>query len=146
MIRSNFSLRMKLSYFLNNELESIVIDKINKIYDIYPFKLQLWYDDGEISPSDLKGFLDRYEKILHYKTTITVGNIHRINEFTWFNIVHKKDILLNYPFRFQYWFTGNSDFIGLMNGLDEFKDCISFITTPKPKKFNRPKRKQKRND
>lgn len=147
MIGSNFSLRMKLSYFINTENESAVINKINEIYDVYPFKLQLWYDEGEVTPLDLKGFLERYEKILHYKTTITANNTYKINEFTWFNIVHKKDIITEFPFRFQYWFTGPSNFDGLMDGLTEFKDCVSFVTAPKPPKpSQQQKRKQKRND
>jgi len=137
---------MKLSYFINTENESDVIDKINEIYGLYPFKLQLWYDEGEVAPSDLKGFLERYEKILHYKTTITVGNTHKINEFTWFNITHKRDILLESPLRFQYWFTGSSAFDGLMDGLEEFKSCVTFVTSPKPQKSHQPVRKQKRND
>ncbi len=34
------------------------------------FKLQLWYDEGEVKPAELKSFIEKYESILHYKTTI----------------------------------------------------------------------------
>ena len=40
-----YALRIKLSDFLNDPLEQLVVDKIHDIYKIHTFKLQLWYDD-----------------------------------------------------------------------------------------------------
>jgi len=139
-------MRTKLSYFLNTDIEHSVIDKINEVYDIHPFKLQLWYDEGDITSKDLKGFLERYEKILHYKTTIKVGNYTERGDFTWFNMTHVKDITPELNYRFQYYFTGTSEVEGILDGLSEFKDTIEFVSNPKPSKQQQVKRKQKRND
>ena len=65
-----YALRLKLSDFINDPLESSVVDKIHEIYKIQNFKLQLWYDDGEVTAKGLKSFIEKYERILHYKTTI----------------------------------------------------------------------------
>jgi len=65
-----YALRIKLSDFLNDPLEHLVVDKIHEIYKIHTFKLQLWYDEGEVAAKDLKSFIEKYESILHYKTTI----------------------------------------------------------------------------
>ena len=65
-----YALRIKLSDFLNDPLEQLVVDKIHDIYKIHTFKLQLWYDDDEVTAKDLKSFIEKYESLLHYKTTI----------------------------------------------------------------------------
>ena len=52
-----YALRLKLSDFINDPLESSVVDKIHEIYNICTFKLQLWYDEGEITAKDLKSFI-----------------------------------------------------------------------------------------
>ena len=142
-----FALRIKLSDFLNDPMGHLVIDKIHEIYKIQDFKLQLWYDEGEITPADLKSFIEKYEKILHYKTTIRPNRSRDFAQFTWYNIIHDDDKEEQYPCRFQYeygsgWRTG-----GVLNGLEEFRDCLKFVTSPKPSRDDRPpKRKQKRND
>ena len=51
-----YALRIKLSDFINDKMESSVIDKINEINKVRTFKLQLWYDEGEVKVSDLKSF------------------------------------------------------------------------------------------
>ena len=61
-----YALRIKLSDFINDPLESSVIDKINEINKVRTFKLQLWYDEGEVKVSDLKSFMEKYESLLHY--------------------------------------------------------------------------------
>ena len=56
-----YALRIKLSDFLNDPLEHLVVDKINEVNEVRTFKLQLWYDEGEASSSDLKSFMEKYE-------------------------------------------------------------------------------------
>ncbi len=54
-----YALRLKLSDFLNDPLEHSVVDKIHEIYNIQNFKLQLWYDEGEVTAKDLKSFIEK---------------------------------------------------------------------------------------
>ena len=82
-----YALRLKLSDFLNDPLEHLVVEKIHDIYKIQDFKLQLWYDDDEVTAKDLKLFIEKYERILHYKTTIRPNRIRDFAQFTWYNII-----------------------------------------------------------
>jgi hypothetical protein len=142
-----YALRLKLSDFLNDPLEHLVVDKIHEIYKIHTFKLQLWYDEGDVSSSGLKSFIKKYESILHYKTTIRPNRDNDHAQFTWYNIIHKDDKDLKYPCRFQYEHESGWKLGGAMNGLEQFKSCLEFVTSPKPSRDDRPpKRKQKRND
>ena len=142
-----YALRLKLSDFLNDPLESLVVDKIHEIYKIQNFKLQLWYDDGEVTAKDLKSFIEKYERILHYKTTIRPNRDADHAQFTWYNIIHKDDKDTKYPCRFQYIHGSGWKLSGVLNGLEEFSGCLKFVTSPKPSRDDRPpKRKQKRND
>ena len=92
-----YALRIKLSDFINDPLEHLVVDKINEANEVRTFKLQLWYDDGEVTAKDLKSFIEKYESLLHYKTTIRPnrGNDHA--QFTWYNIIHNDDKEQKYP-------------------------------------------------
>ena len=142
-----YALRIKLSDFLNDPLEHLVVDKINEINNVRTFKLQLWYDDGEVTAKDLKSFIEKYESLLHYKTTIRPNRDNDHAQFTWYNIIHKDDKDLKYPCRFQYEHESGWKLGGAMNGLEQFKSCLEFVTSPKPSRDDRPpKRKQKRND
>ena len=142
-----YALRIKLSDFLNDPLEHLVVDKIHEIYKIHTFKLQLWYDEGEVAAKDLKSFIEKYESILHYKTTIRPNRSADHAQFTWYNIVHDEDKDAKYPCRFQYEHDNGWKLSGVLNGLEQFRDCLKFVTSPKPSRDDRPpKRKQKRND
>ena len=141
-----YALRLKLSDFLNDPLESLVVDKIHEIYKIHTFKLQLWYDEGEVKPADLKSFMEKYESLLHYKTTIRPNRERDFAQFTWYNIVHKDDHDIKYPCRFQYEHNSGWKPGGVLNGLDQFREALKFVTSPKPSRQEKPKRKQKRND
>ena len=142
-----YALRIKLSDFLNDPLEHLVVDKIHEIYKIHTFKLQLWYDEGEVAAKDLKSFIEKYESILHYKTTIRPNRSADHAQFTWYNIVHDEDKDAKYPCRFQYEHDNGWKLSGVLNGLEQFRDCLKFVTSPKPSREDRPpKRKQKRND
>ena len=142
-----YALRIKLSDFINDPLESLVIDKIHEVYKVHTFKLQLWYDEGEVSASGLKSFIKKYESILHYKTTIRPNRDNDHAQFTWYNIIHNDDKDPKYPCRFQYEHQSGWKLGGVLNGLEQFRDCLKFVTSPKPPKpEHQVKRKQKRND
>ena len=142
-----YALRIKLSDFLKDPLEHLVVDKIHEIYKIHTFKLQLWYDEGEVKPAELKSFIKKYERILHYKTTIRPNRDADYAQFTWYNIIHGEDKDVMYPCRFQYEHDNGWKLSGVLNGLEQFRDCLKFVTSPKPSRDDRPpKRKQKRND
>ena len=142
-----YALRLKLSDFLNDPLEHLVVDKIHEIYKIHTFKLQLWYDEGEVAAKDLKSFIEKYESILHYKTTIRPNRVADHAQFTWYNIIHGDDKDIKYPCRFQYEHESGWKLGGVLNGLEQFRETLKFITSPKPSRDDRPpKRKQKRND
>ena len=142
-----YTLRIKLSDFINDPLEHLVVDKIHEVYKVHTFKLQLWYDEGEVSPSGLKSFIKKYESILHYKTTIRPNRDADHAQFTWYNIIHGEDKDVKYPCRFQYVHDTGWRLSGVLKGLEQFRDCLKFVTSPKPSREDRPpKRKQKRND
>jgi len=141
-----YALRLKLSDFLNDTLEHLVVEKIHEIYKIHTFKLQLWYDEGEVKPADLKSFMEKYESLLHYKTTIRPNRERDFAQFTWYNIVHKDDHDIKYPCRFQYEHNSGWKPGGVLSGLDQFREALKFVTSPKPSRQEKPKRKQKRND
>ena len=142
-----YALRLKLSDFLNDPLESSVVDKIHEIYKVHTFKLQLWYDEGEVKPAELKSFIKKYERILHYKTTIRPNRDADHAQFTWYNIIHNDDKEQKYPCRFQYEHESGWRLGGVLDGLEQFKETLKFIISPKPSRDDRPpKRKQKRND
>jgi len=142
-----YALRIKLSDFINDPLEHLVIDKINEINSVRTFKLQLWYDEGEVKVGDLKSFMKKYESLLHYKTTIKPNRDSDHAQYTWYNIIHNDDKDAKYPCRFQYEHESGWKLGGVLNGLEQFRETLKFITSPKPPKPDHPiKRKQKRND
>ena len=142
-----YALRLKLSDFLNDPLEHLVVEKIHEIYKVHTFKLQLWYDEGEVKPAELKSFIKKYESILHYKTTIRPNRDSDHAQYTWYNIIHNDDKDEKYPCRFQYIHESGWRLGGVLDGLEQFSDCLKFVTSPKPSREDRPpKRKQKRND
>jgi len=142
-----YTLRLKLSDILNSSLEELVIEKINEANVHHSFKLQLWYDDGEVTSKDLKSFLEKYESLLKYKTTIKPNSEPNRAEFTWYNIIHEDDFNIDYPYRFQYNHSYEDKVFGVIKGIEQFKDTLKFVTSDKPSRDDRPpKRKQKRND
>ena len=141
-----YTLRLKLSDFLKSPLEELVVEKINEANVHHSFKLQLWYNDEDLTPKDLKSFLEKYESLLKYKTTIKPNNEPNRAEFTWYNIIHEDDFKLSYPYRFQYNHSCEDRVLGSLLGLEQFKKTLNFVTSEKPPKQERPVRKQKRND
>ena len=132
------NVRMNLFHFLNKSYEKKVIDKLSVINaDSIVFYLCLWYEDGTVSPEDLKKFLLEYESKLHFKTIIKIDNEIKTNDFIWYDITSRNNANQSERIRFQYIYNRKED---ILKGLDEFHKCAIFCTSEKP-----PKR-QKRND
>ena len=132
------TLRLNLSDFLNKSHEEEVINKLEEIHnDSIVYYLTLWYEDGSISPEDLKRFLVDYESRLHFKTTIKVGDEIKKNDFIWYDIISRKDVNISDRIRFQYTYSSEEHTV---KGLEEFHRCAVFCLSEKPQK------KQKRND
>ncbi len=129
---------MNLSHFLNESFEEQVIEKLHIIHkDSIKYYLTLWYEDGALSPTDVKNFIEKYESRLHFKTNIVVGNNLKSNDFIWFDITDRSNVSDNNRLRFQYIYNNRKD---ILKGLNEYHSCAKFCTSEKP-----PKR-QKRND
>jgi len=131
------NLRMNLSDFIDTTIEAEVMSKLEIIHkDAIKYYLTLWYPDGKIKPTRLKklSILD-YEKSLHLKTNIIVGNDLKPNQFIWFDLTSEGGIANNQS-RFEYVYKNQES---MLVGLDEFHKCAKFCTSEKP-------RKQKRND
>ena len=80
-------LRLRLTDFIDTIIEDWVIDKINEIYKINQFKLHLWYDEDDLTSTQLKNFIENHEKKLHFRTTIKPTSDLDRDEFIWFDIV-----------------------------------------------------------
>ena len=135
---TKLSLRLKLTDFINTEIESEIMEKINNTHNKLRIAvmLYLWFDEGEINSKDLKEFLIRWEDKLSFKTIVTQGSEIKSNDFIWFDIIpDEKSYFKNKRFQFTYSFKEN-----ILNGLQEFYEVAKFTTSEKPSK------KQKRND
>ena len=132
------SLRLKLSDFINTDIEQEVMEKINNIYDELhtAILLYLWFEDGEISSKDLKEFLMKWEDKLSFKTVVKRGHKIKLSDFVWFDIV-PVNILPSFRNRLRYQYIGYNK---ILDGLKQFYNVAKFTTSDKPTK------KQKRND
>ena len=130
--------RMKLSDFIDTDIESDVMEMMDKTHTDLKTTifLNLWYENDEISSGNLKDFLIRWEDKLHFRTKVTQNSEVPHGEFIFYDIVPKgyKD---NQRYRFKYEYVSNSKII---DGLKQLYDCLKFITSDKPNK------RQKRND
>ena len=135
---TKLSLRLKLTDFINTEIESKVMEKINDIHNELHIAvlLNLWFEDGEIKNKDLKEFLMRWEDKLSFKTIVKQGSDIKTNDFIWFDIIPSGlPYTSNKRFQFKY-----SNTNSILNGLQQFYEVAKFTTSEKPIK------KQKRND
>ena len=132
------SLRLKLSDFINTDIEQEVIKKINNIHkELHTtILLYLWFEEGEINSKDLKEFLMKWEDKLLFKTIVKQGFYINTSEFIWFDVIPINTPSSPYK-RFEYQY-GESNKI--LDGLQEFYNVAKFTTSDKPAK------KQKRND
>ena len=134
----SLSLRLKLSDFINTDIEQEVMENINVVHNELHITvlLYLWFEEDEISNKDLKEFLMKWEDKLSFKTIVKQGSKIGSSEFVWFDIVP-----FNIPhsdrtrFRYQY-----VNYNKILDGLQEFYNVVKFTTSDKPAK------RQKRND
>ena len=131
----SITIRLKLTEFIDTDLEEGVIDKINEVYKIHQFKLHFWYEEGELQPKRLKEFVKKYEKELHFKTKITPTKDLNSRDFIWYDLLPSNETESDYT-RFTY----RGDILG---GLNQLQQTLEFCKKPKSEK---PIRKQKRND
>ena len=135
---TKLSLRLKLSDFINTEIESKIMEKINHTHNELRVAvlLYLWFEDDEITNEALKDFLMRWEDKLSFKTVVTQGSEIKPNDFIWFDIVPSEArYSSNKRFEFKYI---NKEHI--LYGLEDFYNVAKFTTSEKPVK------RQKRND
>jgi|TARA_B100001964_G_scaffold208733_1_gene241619 hypothetical protein len=136
---SKISLRLKLSDFINTDIEQTVMDMINAAH----LKLNsavilyLWYDEDELSLTELKTFLMKWDSKLHFKTIVTSNSKMSNANFIWYDIIPDEYYTERLNRRFAYKYFYKTD---ILNGLKEFYKCAKFIISDKPP------RKQKRND
>ena len=137
-MKNKLSLRLKLSDFINTEIESKVMKKINDIHNELHIAvlLNLWFDEDEITNKNLKEFLMRWEDNLSFKTIVKQGSHINANDFIWFDIIPTG---LPYTSRKRFQFT-YSNKEQILYGLNDFYNVAKFTTSEKPMK------KQKRND
>ena len=132
------SLRLKLSDFINTDIEQEVIKKINNVHNELHITvlLYLWFEEDEINSKDLKEFLMRWEDKLTFKTVVKQGFYINTSEFIWFDVIP-----INTPSsphkRFEYQYSESNK---ILDGLQEFYNVAKFTISEKPM------RKQKRND
>ena len=135
---SKLSLRLKLSDFINTELESKIIEKINNIHNELHIAvmLYLWFDEDEINSTDLKKFLMRWETKLSFRTVVKQGSYIKPNDFIWFDIVPSETPHTSNK-RFEFTYITKEH---ILYGLEDFYNVAKFTTSEKPVK------RQKRND
>ena len=132
------SLRLKLSDFINSNIEEQVMEKINTVHNKLhtTVLLYLWFDEDEISGTDLKKFLMRWEDKLTFKTVVKQSSKLQFKDFVFFDII-PINIPDNVSKRFSYRYGKPNK---ILDGLEEFYKVVKFTTSEKPIK------RQKRND
>ncbi len=135
---SRVSLRLKLSDFINSDIEKAVMDKVNDIHNDLNITvlLYLWFDEDEINSTNLKKFLMSWEDKLSFRTIVKQGCKLSADQFVWFDII-PTNVASNLRNRFQYSYSESNK---ILDGLDEFYNITKFTISDKPTK------RQKRND
>ena len=135
---TKISLRVKLSDFINTDIEQEVMNKINEAHNKLntTVLLYLWFEEGELTNKDLKEFLMKWEDKLSYKTIIKQSSTIAAGEFIWFDIMPIGANNSNRK-RFEYTYRDTNK---ILDGLQEFYNIVRFTLSDKPI------RKQKRND
>jgi len=128
-------LRLKLSDFIDTDLEEIIMERIKDVENELNIKIILyfWLGDEKIN---LKDFYERWKDNLSIKTIIKNDDSLKANEFIYFDIA-PHDIEYNSNIRFQSKYKFIEEIPVLLNG---FHEITKFITSDKNKK------PQKRND
>ena len=128
-------LRLKLSDFIDTDLESMIMERIKEIENDLNIKiiLYIWLLDEEVN---LKEFYERWKDNLSIKTIIKNNSSLKANEFIYFDIApHDIDYNSNVRFQAKYKFIEEIPML-----LNSFYDVTKFTTAEKNKK------PQKRND
>tara|TARA_Y100000361_G_scaffold148784_1_gene162122 strand:+ start:44 stop:457 length:414 start_codon:yes stop_codon:yes gene_type:complete len=128
-------LRLKLSDFIDTDLEKIIMERIKAIENDLQIRIILyfWLGDENI---DLKSFYERWKDDLSIKTIIKNDSSLRANEFIYFDIApHDVDYNSNVRFQAKYKFIEEIPML-----LNSFYEVTKFTTAEKNKK------PQKRND
>ncbi len=89
---SRVSLRLKLSDFINSDVEKVVMNKVNHAHNDLNVTvlLYLWFEENEINSTDLKKFLMSWEDKLSFRTIVKQGSKLSTDQFIWFDIIDKK--------------------------------------------------------
>ena len=136
---SKVSLRLKLSDYINTDIEEKVMNIVNHAHTELNVTvlLYLWFEEGEVTNKDLKEFLMRWEDKLTFKTVVKQGHKLQVNDYIFFDIipinVSDRDISKRFTSKYK-------DVNMILNGLKEFYNVTKFTTSEKPIK------RQKRND
>lgn len=132
---SKITVRLKLSDFINTELENTIMDMINQAHIELNASviLYLWFDE---EVEGLRDFLLRWEPKLAFKTIVKNNSKANFDEFIFYDIV-PLNTPSNSTYRFKYSYVEPKQ---IVDGLKEFYKITKFITSEKPIK------KQKRND
>ena len=93
------NIRLKLSDFIDTDLEKTIMDRIKKIENDLHVKIIIyfWIDDSYVN---IKSFYDRWKDNLSIKTIIKNDNSLKANEFIFFDIA-PSNIDYNSNVRFQ---------------------------------------------
>jgi hypothetical protein len=134
---SKTALRLKLTDFINTDIEKYVMEKVNDIHNELQIAilLYLWFDEDDLKGNELRDFLMRWENEMSFKTIVKQGSKTKPDDFVFFDI--KPNSVKNKHARFSYSYKTSS---GLLTGLKEFYNVTKFVTSDKTIK------KQKRND
>ena len=129
------NIRLKLSDFIDTDLEKNIMDRIKKIENDLHVKIIIyfWIDDSNVN---IKSFFDRWKDSLSVKTVIKNGEDLKANEHIFFDIA-PNNIKYSSNVRFQ----AKYDIIEQIPAiLLQFYDVAKFTTSDKNIK------PQKRND
>ena len=129
------NIRLKLSDFIDTDLEKTIMDRIQKIENDLHVKIIIyfWIDDSNVN---IKSFYDRWKDSLSVKTVIKNGEDLKANEHIFFDIA-PNNIKYSSNVRFQ----AKYDIIEQIPAiLLQFYDVAKFTTSDKNIK------PQKRND
>ena len=97
---SKVSLRLKLSDFINTDIEEKVMNRINEAHNELHTSvlLYLWFEEDDIRSTDLKKFLMRWEEKLSFKTIVKQSYKLKVNEYVfdiqkeiWIKVFIKKE-------------------------------------------------------
>ena len=127
-------LRLKLSDFIDTDLEEIIMERIKAVENELNIKIILyfWLGDEKIN---LKDFYERWKDNLSIKTIIKNDDSLKANEFIYFDIA-PHDIEYNSNIRFQSKYKFIEEIPVLLNGFHEITKFITSDNNKKPQKRN----------